>query len=162
MAFPILTRVWNHSEDMLVGQQENFRGCRAGLLEPSELLIHVARGAICSSWSLHVIQILHVNFYIGMSLADALAPKCLEIICFLEWSQNPQFPLSSLSLNCSWWVIIRCTWVSGVEREGCGLIAFVLMDWLTAHGYMWHLDYFPLCIFGFWILSGVRALLIDI
>lgn len=32
--------------------------------------------------SLGVIQILHVNFYIGVSLADALAPKCLETIVF--------------------------------------------------------------------------------
>lgn len=35
------------------------------------------------------------------------------------------------------------------------------MDWLIAHGYIWHLDYFPLCILGFWILSGVRELLLD-
>lgn len=140
--------MWNHAGETFAGQQEHFRGCRAGLLEPPELLIHVASGTVCSTWSLGVIQIIHINFYTGMSPADALSPKCLETICFLEWGQNSQLLFTSLSSKCPWWVIIGWTWVSREEGEGCGSIAFVWMDWLTAHGCIWHLDYFPSCIFG--------------
>lgn len=103
-------------------------------------------GTVFSTWSLGVIQIIHINFYTGVSPADALSPQCLETICFLEWGQNSQLLLTSLSSKHPWWVIIRCTWVSREEREGCGLSAFVCMDWATANSYIWHLDYFP----SFW------------
>lgn len=81
---------------------------------------------------------------------------------FSRMGQNSQLLLTSLSSKCPRWVIIRYTWVSREEREGCGLIAFVWMDWVTAQSYIWYLDYFPSCILEVWISSGVRPLLIDI
>lgn len=157
-----LNLMWNRAGDAPAEQQEPFRGRGAGFWKPPELLIHIASGIVYSTWSLGVIQIIHINFYTGVSPVDALSPKCLEPICFLEWGQNSQLLLTSLSSKCPWWVIIRCVWVSREEREGCGLIAFVWMGWVTAQSYIWHLDSFPSCILGVWISSGVRALLIDI
>lgn len=47
--FSNTTLMWNHAGETFAGQQEHFRGCRAGLLEPPELLIHVACGTVCST-----------------------------------------------------------------------------------------------------------------
>lgn len=109
MAFPI-PGWWEIMQEI---EQEHFKGCR--VVRASRVAHTHFSGIIYSTWSLGVSQIIHINFYTGVSPADALSPKCLETICFLEWGQNSQLLLTSLSSKCPWWVIIRCTWVS---REG--------------------------------------------
>lgn len=85
MAFPIPTRCEIMQKRPL---QDSRNTPEVAELEPSELLMHVASGTVFSTWSLGVIQIIPINFYTGVSPADALSPKCLETICFLEWGQN--------------------------------------------------------------------------
>lgn len=104
--FSNTTLMWNHAGETFAGQQEHFRVCRAGLLGPLELLIHVASGTVCSTWSLGVIQIIHINFYTGMSPADALSPKCLETISRMgsKLTAPPHFPFLKVPMVGYYWM----------------------------------------------------------